>query len=77
MSTIAEEESYQRRVEFYFARLQTCGYRFHDMIQTRAKLVPTLNGNYSNESLYQDVESKVLGSADQFINCLHGEHHSH
>lgn len=76
MSTITEEQAYERRIHFYSERLNTCGYRFYDMIQTRAKEVPRLRADYQNEALHQEVEQKVLGSADTFINCLRGEHHS-
>ena len=77
MSTIAEEELYQSRINFYKERIQTCGYRFYDMIQTRAREVPRLAEDYANESTQQDVEEKVLSSADGWVNCLRGQHYSH
>jgi hypothetical protein len=46
------------------------------MVQTRAREVPRLATNYEDANLQQEVEEKVLGSADTFINCLHGEHYS-
>ena len=33
-----------------------------------------LNNNYQDETTQQDVQNKILRSADVFINCLHGEH---
>ena len=48
MSTIAEEEQYQKRIDFYHERIQTCGYRFYDMIQTRGKEVPRLGEAYQD-----------------------------
>ena len=76
MSTIAEEELYQKRIDFYKERIQTCGYRFYEKIQTRAKEVPRLTEDYSNEAIQQDVEEKVLSSADRWVNCLGGQHYS-
>ena len=76
MSTIAEEEQYQKRIGFYHERIQTCGYRFYDMIQTRTKEVSKLNDSYEDEALQQEVQEKVLNSANKWINCLRGQHYS-
>ncbi len=76
MGSIAEEKEYESRIKFYSERLQTCGYRFYDMVQTRSREVPKLLGSYKDEAAHIDVENKVLRSANVFINCLHGEHHS-
>lgn len=35
-----------------------------------------MEGQESNESLQIEVQDKVLGAADTYINCLHGEHYS-
>ena len=42
MGSIAEEKEYESRIKFYSERLQTCGYRFYDMVQTRSREVPKL-----------------------------------
>ena len=45
------------------------------MIQTRHKEMLRLNNNYQDETTQQDVQNKILRSADVFINCLHGDPH--
>jgi len=35
--SLTEEQLYEKRINFYRERSQTCGYRFYDMIQTRTK----------------------------------------
>lgn len=69
--SIAEEQRYERKLRFFKERLQTCGYRFHNLIQTRRKEIPRLAAN-SNEAVQQEVEARVLGTTDTFINCLAG-----
>lgn len=46
------------------------------MIQTRRKEITRLSTNYQDETAQQDVEQKVLKSANVFINCLAGEHYT-
>lgn len=75
--SILEEQLYEKKINFFKTRLQTCGYRFYNIIQTRRKEVPKLHRQENNEILQQEVETKVLAATDQFINCLRGEHYSH
>lgn len=74
--SLKEEDRYVRKTSFFKERLQTCGYRFYDMIQTRAKEVPRMLNNDEDTALIHEVREKVLGSSDRFINCLRGEHYS-
>ena len=53
MPSIAEEKTYERRIAFYAERVRTCGYRFYDMIQTRAKEVPRLDKDSLDENTKQ------------------------
>jgi len=76
MSSILEETHYEKKIGFFRDRLQTCGYRFYKMIQTRKKEAPRLLSQEANEELQQDVQNKVLHSTDDYINCLRGEHYS-
>lgn len=73
--SIAEEQRYERKIAFFRERLATCGYRFHNLIQTRRKEIPRLAADPS-ENTYQEVEHRVLGATDTFINCLAGEHYA-
>jgi hypothetical protein len=73
--SIAEEQRYERKLRFFKERLQTCGYRFHDLIQTRRKEIPRLAAD-NNEAVFQEVENRVLGTTDAFINCLTGNHYA-
>lgn len=72
MVSIADEQDYEKRIKFYSTRMETCGYRFYDMIQTRSREIPRLLNNYNDEATKVDVENKVLRSANVFINCLRG-----
>ena len=76
MACIAEEQLYEKRINFYRERMQTCGYRFFDMIQIRTKEMAKLAQNYDNEGTQQQVEDKVLGGVNTYINCLEGDHKS-
>ena len=55
MSTIAEEQRYERKLKFFHERLQTCGYRFHNMVQTRRKEIPKLGASYKNQGIQSHV----------------------
>lgn len=46
------------------------------MIQTRRKEIPKLSTNYQDETIQQEVEQRVLRSADVYINCLTGQHYT-
>ena len=74
--SIKEEERYVRKLKFFTERLNTCGYRFYQMIQTRATEIPKIVDQDDNFDLKHEVREKVLGSSDRFINCLRGEHYS-
>lgn len=73
--SIADEQRYERKIAFFRERLATCGYRFHNLIQTRRKEIPRLAADPS-ENTHQEVEHRVLGATDTFINCLAGEHYA-
>jgi len=72
--SVTEEQRYERKIRFFKERLQTCAYRFHNLIQTRRKEIPRLAAE--GESAYPEVEARVLGTTDTFINCLTGDHHA-
>lgn len=48
MVSIAEEQEYEARIKFYTSRMDTCRYRFYDMIQTRRREIPRLLNNYKD-----------------------------
>lgn len=73
--SITEEQRYERKLRFFKERLQTCGYRFHNLIQTRRKEIPRLAA-HNTEAVQQEVESRVLSTTDAFINCLTGDHYA-
>lgn len=73
--SIADEQRYERKIAFFRQRLDTCAYRFHNLIQTRRKEIPRLAADPS-EATHQEVEQRVLGATDTFINCLAGEHYA-
>lgn len=76
MTSINEEQLYEKRIAFYRDRTQTCGYRFYDMIQTRRKEMQRLAEHYDNEGAQQQAQAKVLGSVDTYVNCLNGNYNS-
>ena len=74
--SVAEEQLFEKRINFYRERTQTCGYRFYDMIQTRTKEMAKLADHYDNEGAQIHAEDKTLGAVDTYINCLDGEYYS-
>jgi predicted SprT family Zn-dependent metalloprotease len=72
MTSILDENRYEKKIAFFRERLDTCGYRFYKMIQTRKKEAPKLLNQEENETLQQEVQHKILHSANEYINCLRG-----
>lgn len=76
MSSILEEEFYEKKIEFIAARNKVCQYRFYKMIQERKKYVPLLSERFDDPATFDDVESKLFSTVNIYINCLRGEFES-
>lgn len=53
--TIEEEKKFEKRIAFFAERLNTCRYRFFNLIQDRKKAIPQLYNNFSDENVQQQV----------------------
>lgn len=67
---IAAEEAFNRKVDFLGDRINTCMFRFHQMLTTRQDHLARMVQDPSNETVQEEARTCILGSADRYINCL-------
>ena len=69
MSSIAEQD-FNNKVEFMGDRINTCAYRFHQMLTTRRAHLKKMVDSPNDQEVKEQARSTVLSSADRYVNCL-------
>ena len=68
------EQDFNTKVEFMGDRINTCAYRFHQMLTTRRAHLKNVVASPNNEQVQNQAREKILGAADRYVNCLRNEY---